>query len=618
MRKSLLLLAFSILFFCQSQVEEVKKLYTKTEVSIPMRDGVKLFTAIYTPKNISAKNLYPILLNRTCYSVAPYGETEFRGNLGPNPFLQSDGYIFVYQDVRGRYMSEGEFTNMTPQVDRKNKKNVDESTDTYDTIDWLLKNVKNNNGKVGQYGISYPGFYTAAGILAEHPALKASSPQAPISDFWYDDFHHNGAFMMGYFRTFPVFGVQKTKPEKSAWFMEEFKRLNPTSEDGSLFYNQLGTLQEAVDKYYQGNFFMQEILEHPNYDDFWKKRDLLPHLKNVKHAVMTVGGWFDAEDLRGPLSIYKTIEKTSPKANNTIVMGPFSHGGWARESGKTYHNDIYFGDSITTFYQKNIETPFFNHYLKDEKKTLDLPEAYMFDTGKKSWQKFAEWPPKSIQNAVFYLSDDYQLQSSKPTSKGFTQYFSDPTKPVPSSENRKDFNNFTPRNYMSEDQRFTENRPDVASFTTEELADDLTFAGELSVKLKILTTATDADFFVKLIDVYPADEKPNADKPNLIFANYHQMVRSEIMPARFRNSAEKPEPIKQNQETEVQVLLQDVFHTFKKGHKIQIQVQSTAYPLFNINPQTFVDNPYKAKKEDFVPAFIKIQNDSSVEAKILK
>lgn len=618
MRKSLLLLAFYILFFCQSQVEEVKKLYTKTEVSIPMRDGVKLFTAIYTPKKISAKNLYPILLNRTCYSVAPYGETEFRGNLGPNPFLQSDGYIFVYQDVRGRYMSEGEFTNMTPQVDRKNKKNVDESTDTYDTIDWLLKNVKNNNGKVGQYGISYPGFYTAAGILAEHPALKASSPQAPISDFWYDDFHHNGAFMMGYFRTFPVFGVQKTKPEKSAWFMEEFKRLNPTSEDGSLFYNQLGTLQEAVDKYYQGNFFMQEILEHPNYDDFWKKRDLLPHLKNVKHAVMTVGGWFDAEDLRGPLSIYKTIEKTSPKANNTIVMGPFSHGGWARESGKTFHNDIYFGDSIATFYQKNIETPFFNHYLKDEKKTLDLPEAYMFDTGKKSWQKFAEWPPKSIQNAVFYLSDDYQLQSSKPTSKGFTQYFSDPTKPVPSSENRKDFNNFTPRNYMSEDQRFTENRPDVASFTTEELADDLTFAGELSVKLKILTTATDADFFVKLIDVYPADEKPNADKPNLIFANYHQMVRSEIMPARFRNSAEKPEPIKQNQETEAQVLLQDVFHTFKKGHKIQIQVQSTAYPLFNINPQTFVDNPYKAKKEDFVPAFIKIQNDSSVEAKILK
>lgn len=618
MRKSLLLLAFYILFFCQSQVEEVKKLYTKTEVSIPMRDGVKLFTAIYTPKKISAKNLYPILLNRTCYSVAPYGETEFRGNLGPNPFLQSDGYIFVYQDVRGRYMSEGEFTNMTPQVDRKNKKNVDESTDTYDTIDWLLKNVKNNNGKVGQYGISYPGFYTAAGILAEHPALKASSPQAPISDFWYDDFHHNGAFMMGYFRTFPVFGVQKTKPEKSAWFMEEFKRLNPTSEDGSLFYNQLGTLQEAVDKYYQGNFFMQEILEHPNYDDFWKKRDLLPHLKNVKHAVMTVGGWFDAEDLRGPLSIYKTIEKTSPKANNTIVMGPFSHGGWARESGKTFHNDIYFGDSIATFYQKNIETPFFNHYLKDEKKTLDLPEAYMFDTGKKSWQKFAEWPPKSIQNAVFYLSDDYQLQSSKPTSKGFTQYFSDPTKPVPSSENRKDFNNFTPRNYMSEDQRFTENRPDVASFTTEELADDLTFAGELSVKLKILTTATDADFFVKLIDVYPADEKPNADKPNVIFANYHQMVRSEIMPARFRNSAEKPEPIKQNQETEAQVLLQDVFHTFKKGHKIQIQVQSTAYPLFNINPQTFVDNPYKAKKEDFVPTFIKIQNDSSVEAKILK
>lgn len=600
-----------------SQANSVQENFTKKEVYIPMRDGTKLFTIIYTPKDISKSNKYPFIMNRTCYSIAPYGETNFRKRLSPNKFIENEKYIFVFQDVRGRYMSEGTFTNMTPQVDHKTKKDVDESTDTYDTIDWLVKNVQNNNGKVGQYGTSYPGFYTAVGTLANHPALVASSPQAPISDFWFDDFLHNGAFLMSYFKTFPVFGVQKTKAENESWFAD--KMIKPTSEDGYLFYQNMGTLKEGVDKYYKDNFFMQEVMAHPNYDDYWKKRNLLPHLKNINHAVMTVGGWFDSEDLAGPLNIYKTIEKNNPKAKNTIVMGPFSHGGWNYDSGKHFHNDIYFGDSIATFYQKNIEQPFFHHYLKENSKTsAKLPEAYMFDTGKKEWKQFENWPPKQSNKQSFHLNSSGNLSATGENPKTNSMYISDPNKPVLSSENLKDMNGFTPKNYMSEDQRFASYRPDVVTFTTDILENDLTLAGEILTKLKVITSSTDADFIVKLIDIYPADEKANPDKPGVIFANYHQMVRSEIMPARFRNSFEKPEALEPNKETAVNVKLQDVFHTFKKGHKIQIQVQSTWFPLMAINPQKFLDNPRLATKDDYEKAEIKISSGSTIEFDVLK
>ena len=611
---STLLLLLSVSLYSQ---EDTKTNYDKKEVYIAMRDGTKLFTAIYTPKDISAINKYPILMQRTCYSIAPYGEESFKKSLGPNAFLQKDKYIYVYQDVRGRFMSEGVFTNMSPQVAHKTKKDIDESTDTYDTIDWLVKNAKNNNGKVGQYGTSYPGFYTAAGILANHPALVASSPQAPISDFFFDDFHHNGAFLMGYFKTFPVFGVQKTKAENKEWYSDQ--SIKTISRDGSIFYNEMGTLKEGVDKYYANNFFMQEIVSHPNYDEFWQSRNLLPHLKGIDHAVMTVGGWFDAEDLAGPLNIYKTIEKNNPKAKNTIVMGPFSHGGWSRESGKHYHNDIYFGDSIATFYQKNIEYKFFNHYLKEKSKdAAALPEAYMFDTGKKEWNEFASWPPKESSKLNFYFNSNGTLTKEQFVNNSYAEYYSDPKKPVPSSINYTEYNGFTPRNYMSEDQRFALSRPDVVSFTTDYLTEDLTLAGEIMAKLKIATTSTDADFVVKLIDIYPADEPQNKDKPNVLYANYHQMIRSEVMPARFRNSFEKPEPLTPGMPTDVNFRLQDVLHTFKKGHKIQIQIQSTWYPLIAINPQNFLDNPYLAKKEDYTKAFIKIFDESHLEVEILK
>lgn len=617
------LLLFSFVFFItnlKAQNAYIKDNYTKTDIYITMRDGVKLFTSIYTPKDASAQKKYPMMMQRTCYSIAPYGIDKYPNKLGPSATMMKEGYIFVYQDVRGRYKSEGTFTNMTPVIaNKKSKTDVDEGSDTFDTIDWLTKNVANNNGNVGQWGISYPGFYTAAGILSNHPALKASSPQAPISDFFFDDFHHNGAFLQGYFFTFPVFGVQKKDTTTTAWYNNQMVKTG--TRDGYQFGLDLGPLSNA-DKYYKDNFFWQETVNHPNYDEFWQKRGLLKHYTaDVKPAVMTVGGWFDAEDLAGPLNIYKTIEKKNPNAYNTIVMGPFGHGRWSSEAGRTMHSNVYFGDSIATFYQKEIESKFFNHFLKGsgDKKT-GLPEAYMFDTGLKKWDTFNKWPAANATKQKLYLGANGKLSMTAPKTAGSTTYLSDPLKPVPYTEDITTTTGFTPHNYMSEDQRFAGRRPDVLVFQTDVLTEDITLGGEIMSHLKIATTGTDADFFVKLIDVYPPDEPNNAYMPNknITLSNYWQMVRSEIMPARFRNSFEKPEALVAGKKTEVNFRLQDVLHTFKKGHRIMIQVQSTAFPLFARNPQKFVPNPYKAAAADYIKATQTIFNDSFIEVDIIK
>lgn len=610
-----LLLMCSINAFAQS--DYVKEHFTKKDVYITMRDGVKLFTSIYTPKDASAKNKYPIMMQRTCYSVAPYGEDKYPARLGPSETMMKEGYIFVYQDVRGRWKSEGTWTNMTPVIDnKKSKTDVDEGSDTYDTIDWLVKNAVFNNGKVGQYGISYPGFYTAAGILSNHPALKASSPQAPISDFFFDDFHHNGAFLEGYFFTFPVFGVQKTDTTSKPWYT----MLKPNSKDGYQYLLDLGPLKNA-DKFYHDNFFWQETINHPNYDEFWQKRGLLKHYGKVKPAVMLVGGWFDAEDLTGPLAIYKTINKTDPNAYNTIVMGPFGHGRWSRETGHTMHSNVYFGDSIATFYQKNIEAKFFNHFLKGNgDKNSGLPNAYMYNTGKKEWATFDKWPAPNAIHQKMYLGADGKLADAQPGTAGSVSFVSDPLKPVPYTEDNTTTMGFTPHNYMSEDQRFAGRRTDVLVYQTGVLNDDVTLGGEIMAHLKIATTGTDADFVVKLIDVYPADEPNNPYMPNknIILSNYWQMVRSEVMPARFRNSFEKPEALVANQKTDVNFRLQDVLHTFKKGHRIMIQVQSTWFPIIARNPQKFVENPYKADESDYIKATETVYNDSFIDVQVLK
>ncbi|SCW86365.1 CocE/NonD family hydrolase [Mucilaginibacter sp. NFR10] len=600
-----------------AQSNYVKEHFTKKEVYITMRDGVKLFTSIYTPKDASSQNKYPMMMMRTCYSIAPYGEDKYPQRLGPSEIMMKEGYIFVYQDVRGRWKSEGTWTNMSPVIDnKKSKKDVDEGSDTYDTIDWLVKNVANNNGKVGQYGISYPGFYTAAGILSNHPALKASSPQAPISDFFFDDFHHNGAFIEGYFFTFPVFGVQKTDTTSKAWY----SMLKPDSKDGYQYLLDLGPLKNA-DKFYHDNFFWQETINHPNYDEFWQKRGLLKHYGKVKPAVMLVGGWFDAEDLTGPLAIYKTINKSDPNAYNTIVMGPFGHGRWSRETGHTMHSNVYFGDSVATFYQKNIEAKFFNHFLKGKgDKNSGLPNAYMFNTGKKEWATFDKWPAANAVHEKMFLGADGKLVNTQPSAAGSVSYISDPLKPVPYTEDNTTTMGFTPHNYMSEDQRFAGRRPDVLVYQSEVLNDDVTLGGEVMAHLKIATTGTDADFVVKLIDVYPPDEPNNPYMPNknIILSNYWQMVRSEVMPARFRNSFEKPEALVANQKTDVNFRLQDVLHTFKKGHRIMIQVQSTWFPIVARNPQKFVENPYKADESDYIKATETVYNDSYIDVQVLK
>ena len=614
--KKLLMLPF--LFLCLSALGQEKKPnyvaenYTKQEVRIKMRDGLELFTAIYSPKDTSKK--YPIVMQRTPYNCAPYGPDQFKRSIAPNETMMKEGYIVVYQDVRGRYMSDGLYDNMRGYIpNKKGKTEVDEASDTYDTIDWLVKNVANNNGNVGTWGISYPGYYASYSLLSGHPALKAVSPQACISDFFFDDFHHNGAYLLSYWKVTPLFGPQKTKPTTEAWF----KFPNVGTNDDYQFFLNAGPLVN-LDKYYDSsNEFWQQLKEHSSYDEFWQKRGLLQHLKNIKPAVMIVGGWFDAEDLYGPLNTYSTIEKSS-KNYNTIVMGPWSHGDWARNSEKQIIGNINFGDSISGFYQKNIEANFFRHFLKNNGKGENkLPEAYVFDTGRKEWKTYDAWPPKNTEKQQFYLQPQQKLTKNA-GAVSFEEFISDPKKPVPHSEDIKQ-QGLTPRKYMTDDQRFAARRPDVLVFETDVLAEDVTMAGDILAKLQVATTGTDADWIVKVVDVFPNDEPETKEvQQYLKMSNYHMMVRSEVMRGRFRNSFVNPEPFVANEKTPINVKLQDVFHTFKKGHKIQIQVQSTWFPLIDLNPQTFVPNIFYAKPEDFKKQTHRVYSDSAIEFTVLK
>lgn len=592
-----------------------QKHYDKAVYQIPMRDGIKLHTIVYTPKD--KNKAYPFLMKRTCYSVRPYALDKYPSNLGPSKYLMEEGYIFVYQDVRGRYMSEGKFDNMRPNIrgnDPMNKEDIDESSDTYDTIDWLLKNIKNHNGRVGQWGISYPGFYTAAALPDAHPALKASSPQAPISDFFFDDFHHMGAFLQSYLRAFPVFGHQKEALVKKSWYSwgwDKFEELGLDKDDAFEYHMDLGPVKN-ISKYYDENFFWQQMVEHPNYDEFWQKRSILPHLKNVNHAVMTVGGWFDAEDLYGPLNIYKNLEKNNPNINNTIVMGPWSHGDWSRERGSQAVNHIYFGKQISTFYQKTIEFPFFEYYLKD-RKMPKLPEAYMFDTGIKEWKKFDVWPPKVAQPTRLTFGKKKALSINGNADAGLTfKYVSNPDKPVPYRSEKAPVG-FTPRRFMTDDQRHASKRKDVLTFETEVLEDNVVLAGEIWAKLNVALSTTDADFIVKLIDVYPDDEpSTEATPPSVSMGGYQQLVRHEVFRGRFRNSFSKPTPFVPKQKEIVEFPLQDILHTFKKGHKIMIQIHSTWFPYIDRNPQNYVENIYKANASDFKKSKITVFGDSEI------
>jgi hypothetical protein len=583
-------------------LDEIRANYTKYEYRVPMRDGVKLFTSVYVPKNQS--QTYPILLSRTPYSVAPYGSSAYKTSLGPSSLFAKEGYIFVYQDVRGRMMSEGEFVDVRPHVPVKNgPKDIDESTDTYDTIEWLLKNIPNDSGRVGMYGISYPGFYAAAGMIDAHPALKAVSPQAPIADWFIgDDFHHNGALYLPHaFGFLSGFGRPRTGPTTT--FPPRF---DFGTADGYQFYLKLGPMANVNTKYFKGDItFWNQMMEHETYDAFWQARNLRPHLKNIKPAVLTVGGWFDAEDLFGALETYKNTERQSPGATNMLVMGPWVHGGWARGDGDRL-GDVTFGAKSGPFYREHIELPFFQFHLKgtgDPK----LPEAYVFETGRNEWRRHDAWPPQAAEMKTIYFRAGGALAWEAPVdaAPAFDAYVSDPARPVPY------INGVAigmTQEHMVDDQRFAARRPDVLVFQTEPLDHDLTVAGPIVASLRVSTTGTDSDWVVKIIDVYPhtyPEGTPQTGGANQggysKMGGCQQLVRGEAMRGKFRNSFEKPEPFVPGEVTKVEYTLPDVYHTFRTGHRLMVQVQSSWFPLVNMNPQTFV-NINTATEADFKAA----------------
>jgi putative CocE/NonD family hydrolase len=596
--------------FAQS-VEFVKANYTKYEYMVPMRDGKKLFTSVYVPKDESER--WPIMLTRTPYGVSPYGIDVYRNNLGPSARFAEDRYIFAYQDVRGRNLSEGDFQDVRPILDVKHgPKDIDEASDSYDTIEWLLKNIPGNNGRVGMWGISYPGFYAAAGLINAHPALKCASPQAPISDWFLgDDFHHNGALYLPHaFRFFNGFGRPRPEP-----VIQPANNLpDPNWVDAYTFFLRLGPLSNVNEKYYKNDVaFWNEMVKHPNYDEFWQARNLRPHLKDIKPAVMTVGGWFDAEDLFGALNVYKTVETQSPGSNNVLVMGPWFHGGWARSDGESLGN-VHFGSKTSEFYQNNIEFPFFRYYLKG-RGDPKLPEAYVFETGRNVWHREDAWPPKTVRPASLYLQAGGKLSFQPPSDdSGFDEYISDPAKPVPY------INGQAPgmtREHMTDDQRFAAQRSDVLAYQTDSLTSDVTIAGPLTPSLFVSTTGTDSDFVVKLIDVYPDDFPDNDPNPASVrMGGYAQLVRGELMRGRFRNSYEKPEAFTPGKMEKVEYVMPDIYHTFRQGHRIMIQVQSSWFPLADRNPQTFVDI-YSAKASDFQKATERVYHTRTSSSRVM-
>jgi putative CocE/NonD family hydrolase len=581
----------------------IREHYTKIEKQVPMRDGVKLFTVIYTPKDGTKK--YPFMLNRTPYSAGPYGADEYKLSLGPSMLFAREGYIFVYQDVRGRYMSEGEFIATRPYItDKKKKTDVDESSDSYDTIDWLLKNIPHHNGKAGTWGISAPGFYTTMTTIDAHPALKAASPQAPVTDwFMGDDRHHNGAFfLMGTFSFLSYYGTPRPVP--TGEHAPSFAGYG--TPDAYDFYKNLGPLKNADERYFKGkNAIWNEMMDNENYSSFWQSRTPVPHLKNIKPAVMTVGGWFDQEDLYGPLKTFAGIEKNKPASANYLVMGPWTHGSWTKGNNDALGN-IMFHSETGPYFREQVELAFFNHYLKG-KEDPGLAKANIFETGSNQWKKYSAWPPAEAQEKNLYFHANGKLSFEAPSAEGYDEFISDPNKPVPyTKEIRIDRGS----DFMYEDQRFAASRPDVLVYQTPVLQDDVIVSGNLLADLFVSTTGTDADFIVKLIDVYPGDAPNDSPLPGTKMGGFQLMVRGEVMRSKFRKSFSNPEPMVPGEVTEVKFDMQDAAHCFKKGHRIMVQVQSSWFPLVDRNPQKFV-NIYQATEADFQKATHRVYFNSN-------
>jgi hypothetical protein len=589
--------------------------YTKAEHMIPMRDGVKLATIVYTPK--AASERYPFMLHRTPYGSPPYGPDTYRATLGPSPVFAQEGFIFVYQDVRGKFRSEGEFVVMRPiRPAPRGPQETDESTDTYDTIDWLVKNVPNNNGRVGQWGISYPGSQTVWGMVGAHPALKASSPQAPAIDmFLGDDFHHNGAFRLMYTFSWlagnarPRAGVTDTRGGA-------FDYGTP---DGYRFFLDAGPVANINEKYFNYSVpTWNEYMGHPDYDAYWERQNPLKHLTGVSHAVLNVGGWFDAEDFYGPLETYRAVERLNPVNQNTLVIGPWLHGGWASMPGDAL-GDIRFGSATGDAFRNDVEFPFFLTHLKNKGHDTTV-EARVFETGGNTWKSFDAWPPRGTTDRTLYFHDGGRLSFSAPTaqSTSFDEYVSDPARPVPwSAETRTTQGHL----WMIEDQRFAAARPDVLVYRTEPLAEDVTIAGPIVASIFASTSGTDSDWVVKLIDVYPGTARDNQPNPRGVrMGDFQMLLAGEVFRGRYRNSFSQPEALVPNRPVQYEFDLRDRLHRFLTGHRIMVQVQSSWFPVIDRNPQTFV-NIYKAKDTDFKKATERVYRTpsmpSGVKVKVL-
>ncbi|HEU4576104.1 MAG TPA: CocE/NonD family hydrolase [Chitinophagaceae bacterium] len=622
MKKYCLLFFVFLLSFFSIHAQDsawIREHYFKKEVYIPMRDGVRLFTSLYIPKDATTK--HPILLTRTPYSCAPYGEDHWRNYWDSyRKAYFREGYIMVTQDVRGRWMSEGLFEDVRPFNPHKTSdKDIDESSDTYDTIDWLVKNIENNNGNVGVFGISYPGFYSTMAAASNHPALKAVSPQAPVTNWFIgDDFHHNGAFFqMDGFAFYSSFGKPRPKPTT----------VGPTgftyyTHDNYKFYLETGSLKNLARLMGDSIRFWKDLYAHPNYDAWWQARDARNATKNLQPAMLWVGGLFDAEDCWGAWNAYEAAEQNNPgKTFNKIVEGPWYHGQWASNDG-THLGNVYFGENSSTWFQEHIELPFFNYFLKGEGDVSQLPEATVFITGKNEWQQFSQWPPAGKEDRAIYLQPGGTLSWEKPSATGgFTQYSSDPAKPVPYTE-AVHFNRT--REYMTDDQRFAARRPDVIVFQTDTLQQDLTVTGTVIADLMTSISTTDADFIVKVIDVFPDNLSYNdveiyaekEAKKSYPMGGYQMLVRGEVLRGRYRNSYSNPSPFVPGKITEVKFELPSIAHCFKKGHRLMVQIQSTWFPLVDRNPQQFVDI-YHCDEKDFKKADIRIYHNKTSSSKLI-
>lgn len=625
----LLLCSFSLLQLTAQNADSlwVREHYYKIERMISMRDGIKLFTAFYIPKDSSEK--HPILFNRTPYTCSPYGENNFNPRLYTSYWINylKEGYIIAIQDVRGKWMSEGDYVDVRPFNPNKKNKEFDEASDTYDAIDWMINNIPGNNKRVGVFGISYPGFYSTMAALSNHPALKAVSPQAPVTDWFIgDDFHHNGALMvMDAFNFYSGFGIPRPQPTTVG---KPGYQIN--SDDNYDFFLKTGALKNFSKIMGDSIAFWNDLMNHPNYDAWWQARNPRNFVTNIKPAMLVVGGLFDAEDCFGAWNLYKAIEAKSKNTDNRLVMGPWFHGGWGGRSNGDYMGNVRFGSRTSEYYQKNMEIPFFNFYLKLKGTVHDIAEANIFFSGANEWKTFDQWPPRNVANKNLVIKWDGRLSFDdgtpvfKPEDKAkrpesYSEYISDPAHPVPYTE---DVHLGRTREYMTDDQRFASRRPDVLSFSSDVLTDDVTLAGPLVADLMVSLSTTDADFVVKLIDVFPDDFKydekefgPGNGK-EYPMGGYQMLVRGEIMRGKFRNSFSAPEPFVPGKVTEVKYTLPDVAHTFKKGHKIMIQIQSSWFPIADRNPQTFTDI-YHCNDSDFQKSTIRIYHDINHQTKLI-